>query len=581
MRDPEVTQRTVVPLQSPLIIGEDQNSEEISFKTSRGRGYLYSSSGARGKVNEDRVVEGEDGEGNLVVAVIDGMSGETNGALAAQLLAEEVARQQVTEIAVLNTANEYGRRQDKSGDKNEYIGNGGACLVSCRICIQKIRNILKLGDCRMFVINRYGRIKFRTDDGGPAIDSVRRTTIPYDEVFAHRRRNEVSDVVSKDLTLVNIADPKNNYEDIVFEAGDTVILLSDGFSDLWTDEQIVDMIAGKSPEEASDVLDTAYYGAHRGGNSLWNLRQVPHRDSEGQIKADNISSLVFVNGLDCVIADSYKQDLLALEKRERGYCQRTRRKFQNEAEVKADGSLVRQFTPGRGETPGAWWPKSGYRFVDPSLVNWAVERDIASYEEVKGSDLANFTGQGLYKYTVGEGDDIRYYWYIGGFKKGKRDGIGTIICANDDSQIIAQFDKDEQIETFYEQKGGKITRPGREKPVRAVDSKSAGRKTETQSTIRKHLAMALVSGGLLLGGAGLAGHECMNDGSGSVPVSQPQKVPSEPTYMDAYTALEDAVQSQNKLALANAVKQARQVQARFNPRDPEYQVLNDLIERAK
>lgn len=196
---------------------ELESGDSVVAGTDKGIGYKDH--------NEDRVITVPDGN---FVAVVDGMGGHSSGELAAQILAKEFLAQPTD---ILSAVSKTKKRMTEQG-----VGDGGAVFISARIVVTpkgKFLDTFQQGDAKLLVIKKNGNVSFESEDDSLVQNLIKDRHLTPDEALYDRRRNIVTTAVS--LTKKEI--PKS-YPPEKVEAGDLVLLMSDGLSDNFTADEI-------------------------------------------------------------------------------------------------------------------------------------------------------------------------------------------------------------------------------------------------------------------------------------------------------------------------------------------------------
>ncbi|MBP6884054.1 MAG: SpoIIE family protein phosphatase [Candidatus Pacebacteria bacterium] len=197
------------------------NGDEVVAGTDLGIG------GGKNK-NEDRllVVPGEN-----FVAVIDGIGGEPDGDLAAQVLAEEFQK------TPLDIKGAVGRAKLSMKEKG-FFERTGACFITARILENNKKKNLEVwqqGNCSVVIFSEKGIIKFKSEDDVFVNTLVKGGQITPDQALYNPRRN----VVTSAVTIENTAEPKTyDLSSIDLEPGDKIFIMSDGISDNLLPEEI-------------------------------------------------------------------------------------------------------------------------------------------------------------------------------------------------------------------------------------------------------------------------------------------------------------------------------------------------------
>ena len=195
--------------------------------------------------NEDRVViSPRDG----FVAVVDGMGGEGDGELAAQILAEEL-------LALPSDAKSVKyEAQLKMNRKN--IETGGAVFISAQFSQDengKFLNIVQAGDAKLIVVSGDGTVSFESEDDSLVADLTKWGDITSDEALFDNRRHVVTNAISPSEEK----DPKS-YPRVRVQTKDLILLYSDGISDNFTSEEIAKKVKeGLSRDELFAWLSDA------------------------------------------------------------------------------------------------------------------------------------------------------------------------------------------------------------------------------------------------------------------------------------------------------------------------------------
>lgn len=200
------------------------------------------------RMNEPRLIQGENGslifgtdegfnyknrnEDRLVIntnknafAVIDGMGGYDFGDQAAQILAEQLQSGFVSNLTFKEIQHRAAQLMKKSN-----LGRNGACYIAFRIKDTEME-IAQAGDVRLLIINKNDEIKFTTRDEGQG----------------HSVYNCVQ---GSDFGRTTIS---RTY----IEIGDRIIVASDGITDNLDNEELVELLHGKTPVQAMEIIAEA------------------------------------------------------------------------------------------------------------------------------------------------------------------------------------------------------------------------------------------------------------------------------------------------------------------------------------
>lgn len=215
----------------------------MGFKTDLGRSR---------EVNEDNILV--DTELGLFI-VADGMGGHEAGEVASSIAVEEIAnyiRDQlgcgketsvVVEEAIIKANGEIIRNALPLVDEGEM----GTTVVLALIAGEQVL-VAHVGDSRAYLIAN-GFMKQLTHDHTFVADWVREGRITVDEARNHASRHGLYSVLGIDDEI--------EYESVQWpwNQGSSLLLCSDGLTDMLTDDQIMDVVnRTEDPQEACNLL---------------------------------------------------------------------------------------------------------------------------------------------------------------------------------------------------------------------------------------------------------------------------------------------------------------------------------------
>jgi protein phosphatase len=122
----------------------------------------------------------------------------------------------------------------------------GCTLVAARV-EGNLFSIAHVGDSRIYLI-RGGAIQQLTTDHSLVMEQVRRGMITLEEA----EHFEMQNVIVRALGSEDSVEP--DLADMQMEEGDTLLLCSDGLSRYVKDAAMLELVKGKSLEEACDAL---------------------------------------------------------------------------------------------------------------------------------------------------------------------------------------------------------------------------------------------------------------------------------------------------------------------------------------
>lgn len=219
------------------------------------------------RVNEDATLEMPDWG---VYAVADGMGGHNAGDVASRLAVESLesrlrGKQATPQILqnVVQEANLVLLR--RAQDQPECQGMGTTLTL---LCVQENgAYIAHVGDSRCYRF-RAGALEQCTEDHSMVGELLRNGALTAQEARAHPYRN----VITRALGTTGYVEA--DVMAVEVHPGDRYLLCSDGLSGMVPDEQIAELLRGRSIEEAADALLAAALEA--GGRDNVTLLLLEH-----------------------------------------------------------------------------------------------------------------------------------------------------------------------------------------------------------------------------------------------------------------------------------------------------------------
>jgi serine/threonine protein phosphatase PrpC len=210
--------------------------------------------------NEDTFIAEEVLGGRCVMAcVVDGVGGYEGGEVAAQIAKESILHYfsipsgdiMTMMKEALTLANEKIQTQKQQANANKSM----ACVVTLAVVDTKEKKFYyaHVGDTRLYLFRDQSLIKITKDHSfvGYLEDSGR---ISEQEAMTHPKRNEINKALGFDGQL-KLADDYIETGESPFLPGDTLLLCSDGLSDLVNKNDITTvLLAATSLEEKADQL---------------------------------------------------------------------------------------------------------------------------------------------------------------------------------------------------------------------------------------------------------------------------------------------------------------------------------------
>ena len=210
--------------------------------------------------NEDALLVGE-GEDETLFVVADGIGGFEAGEVASSL-AVEVLKELPPDGSFKTAIAEANRRILAAGRGDEKLSGMGTTVVAIRFGgtqREPTAEVAHVGDSRAYLV-RGGEMNPITEDHSLVAELVRSGDLTRDQAAEHPQKNLITralgadEEVAVDTTVLPI------------EAGDRVLLCSDGLSDMIPETRISEILLGSSedPERAARGLLSAALDA--GGN---------------------------------------------------------------------------------------------------------------------------------------------------------------------------------------------------------------------------------------------------------------------------------------------------------------------------
>jgi PPM family protein phosphatase len=210
--------------------------------------------------NEDALLVGE-GEDETLFVVADGIGGFEAGEVASSLAVDVLKDLQPDEPfkAAIGEAN---RRIVAAGRGDEKLSGMGTTVVAIRFGGKQgepVAEVAHVGDSRAYLV-RGGDMNPITEDHSLVAELVRSGDLTRDQAAEHPQKNLITRALGADEEVdVDTAT-------LPIEAGDRILLCSDGLSDMVSEAGISEILADSpdDPERAARVLLSAALDA--GGN---------------------------------------------------------------------------------------------------------------------------------------------------------------------------------------------------------------------------------------------------------------------------------------------------------------------------
>jgi PPM family protein phosphatase len=210
--------------------------------------------------NEDALLVG-DGEDETLFVVADGIGGFEAGEVASSL-AVEVLKELRPDRSFKTAIAEANRRILAAGRTDEKLSGMGTTVVAIRFGgtqREPLAEVAHVGDSRAYLV-RGGEMNPITEDHSLVAELVRSGDLTRDQAAEHPQKNLITRALGAD------EDVAVDTTVLPIEAGDRVLLCSDGLSDMVSEARISEILldAPEDPERSARGLLAAALDA--GGN---------------------------------------------------------------------------------------------------------------------------------------------------------------------------------------------------------------------------------------------------------------------------------------------------------------------------
>ena len=214
--------------------------------------------GKKRKINQDYVFSSEKAVGNLpnLFIVADGMGGHKGGEYASkctvETICDEVKRSfEKNPMIILKKAIERANASIREQAKGDSELEGMGTTVVAATLMGKYLQIANVGDSRLYVIN--DKIKQITRDHSLVEEMVRMGGIDRESARNHPDKNIITRAVgvSEEVEI--------DFFTVELTPQDTVLLCSDGLTNMLTDDEILMIMSGQRDivEQAGKLVDAA------------------------------------------------------------------------------------------------------------------------------------------------------------------------------------------------------------------------------------------------------------------------------------------------------------------------------------
>ena len=207
--------------------------------------------GRKRNINQDYIYTSEEPVGNLpnVFIVADGMGGHNAGDYASKVTVETMLAEMQSSFEknptlifrrAIEEANEVIRRRADEDKKLEGMGT----TVVVASCMGRFLQVANVGDSRLYVVNR--EIRQITRDHSLVEEMIRMGGLDRADARNHPDKN----IITRAVGAEDHVEP--DFFTVELREGDTVLMCSDGLTNMLEDEEIRMIISG-----ARDLVEKA------------------------------------------------------------------------------------------------------------------------------------------------------------------------------------------------------------------------------------------------------------------------------------------------------------------------------------
>jgi len=222
------------------------------------RSYALTDIGRRRQLNQDYIYVTENPIGNLpnLFIVADGMGGHKAGDYASSLAVETVIKEagasaEKSPVKILDHAISRANQVLRERARQDFALNGMGTTLVAATCIDRFLEVANVGDSRLYVIG--DEITQITEDHSLVEEMVKMGGIGREEARNHPDKNIITRAVGAR------EDVEVDFFDLELQAGDMVLLCSDGLTNMVDDETICRILKnGKSlKDRVEELVQTA------------------------------------------------------------------------------------------------------------------------------------------------------------------------------------------------------------------------------------------------------------------------------------------------------------------------------------
>lgn len=203
--------------------------------------------GVKRKMNQDYVFKEENAIGSLpnIFIVADGMGGHNAGDYASKFCVESVINYVKTStlktpIGIIEAAikNANDLLVEEASKNSDFEGMGTTFVVAT--IIENVLYVANIGDSRLYMIN--DNMKQITEDHSLVEEMIKTGEIERKDARLHPNKN----IITRALGANKYVSP--DYFEVNVTKGDTILMCSDGLSNMMDDEEIMEII-NQYPED--------------------------------------------------------------------------------------------------------------------------------------------------------------------------------------------------------------------------------------------------------------------------------------------------------------------------------------------
>ena len=222
------------------------------------KSYAKTDIGRKRQLNQDFIYLSETPIGNLpnLFIVADGMGGHNAGDYASRYAVETMVDEvgasfEKNPIKILGGAIEKANTLIRQRAQEEKAYSGMGTTVVAATCIGRYLEVANVGDSRLYVIN--DTIMQITQDHSLVAEMVRMGGIDKESARNHPDKN----IITRAIGARDYIEP--DFFNLELQAGDLVLLCSDGLTNMMEDEEIRRILleGGSLQDRAEKLVETA------------------------------------------------------------------------------------------------------------------------------------------------------------------------------------------------------------------------------------------------------------------------------------------------------------------------------------